>query len=97
MNFLKAAALVVAALLVSVPAFAQFDLSGTWGSRSKMSSLRSTTFRRRQSWEARKRCIPSTARGSQATCLPRSVNGTAVVAVSVFRASRMAAGFLAEG
>ena len=39
MNFLKAAALVVAALLVSVPAFAQFDLSGTWGSRSNQDEM----------------------------------------------------------
>src|SRR5207244_497137 len=39
MNFFKAAALVVAALLVSDPAFAQFDPSGTWGSRSNQDEM----------------------------------------------------------
>ena len=39
MNFLKAAALVLTAVLLSVPAFAQFDLTGTWGSRSNQDDM----------------------------------------------------------
>src|SRR5437660_9425682 len=39
MNSFKAIALVVAAILVSVPAFAQFELSGTWGSRSNQDEM----------------------------------------------------------
>src|SRR6266516_2221044 len=57
----------------------------------RMSCSRSGSKRvRRRSWAARKRFIPSTARSSWATCLPRSVNGTAVVGVLVFLASRTA-------
>src|SRR5262245_25648762 len=39
MNFYKAAVLVIAGLLVSMPAFAQFDLNGTWGSRSNQDDM----------------------------------------------------------
>jgi len=39
MNSLKLAAFVVAAVLISVPAFAQFDLNGTWGSRSNQDDM----------------------------------------------------------
>src|SRR2546427_7768232 len=41
MNSLKVAASVVAAMLVSVPAFAQFDLGGTWASRSNQDDMES--------------------------------------------------------
>ena len=39
MNLLKLGALVVAALLVSVPASAQFDLTGKWASRSSQDAM----------------------------------------------------------
>src|SRR5438034_9434736 len=39
MSLLKTAALVLLLVLLSAPAFAQFDLSGTWASRSNQDDM----------------------------------------------------------